>query len=45
MFILDQLEKIRINQYNNSKKKKRYIKCFLSLFGAYIVVWYMNREK
>lgn len=45
MFIIDQLEKIRINQYNNSKKKKRYIKCFLALSGAYIVVWYMNREK
>jgi hypothetical protein len=38
MFIINQLEKIRINQYNESKKKKQYIKCFLALSGAYIVV-------
>lgn len=45
MFILTNLEKKRIKQFNNIKKIKSYINNQLLLSGDYIIVWYISREK
>lgn len=42
--IIKNLEKIRIQDYHNWKKKF-YIKTSLLLTGYYLIVFYMNREK
>jgi ribosomal protein L19 len=44
MFLIKNIEKIRIKQYN-LKKKNEYIKYPLILSGDYIIIWYINREK
>ena len=45
MLILGELEKKRIKQLNNIKKKKVSLENPLLLSGDYIIVWYINREK
>lgn len=45
MLIINNLEKLRIQQLNNIKKIKKYIKNPLLLSGDYIIVWYINRER
>ena len=45
MFVIRNLEKKRIKQFNNIKKVKAYIENPLLLSGDYIVVWYINRER